>query len=840
VVNGPAIGLVRFRLSATWRRRRGGYLTVAVLVGLLGGLALGSLAAARRTQSSYPVFLASTHPGNIEVITALNNPFFNGGIGYNAAIIARIRALPHVESVASGSGIDLEPLKRDGAPINISYLPISGGNAQGSVGGEAFSLDRLAVLAGRLPPQSSTDEFVTLPSAARAYGFHLGEMIRMGVYTNAETKSAKFGSPSLRPHRVVTMKLVGLVQPAQTLVADDIDQTTELGYFTPAFTQRYLSCCVNYTGTSVLVPTRYVVQTSAAISRLLPKGGGTLVNTDANAGSVAKAERALKPESIALGAFGGITGLAAVLILAQLIGRQLRLGTDESNVLRALGASPSVVVLDELAGTLGALAAGSLLAAGVAVALSPIAPLGPIRPVYPNPGVSFDWTVLGFGTGALFVVLAGVATLLTLRDAPHRVARRLALGPARPSVVPRLSGALGLRPAAATGMRFALDPGHGRNAVPVRSAILGSALAVVALLSTVIFGASLDTLVSTPRLYGWNWSYLLNSGGGDIPQGAATALLTRDPDVGHFTGAYFAGVSIDGQSVPAIGEPARGAIQPPILHGRPLDGQTQIVLGPITLAQLHKHIGQTVRVSAGGTGTTTLTIVGTATLPALGSSGSGAGGHLEMGIGAVVPARLVPAILRNPFDDPIPGPNAYFVDVKPGVNPVAARRSLEAIAPKLTNTANFGVVVSPVLHPAEIVNYRSLGTTPTILGSALGAGAVVALGLTLLASVRRRRRELALLKTLGFSRRQLATTVAWQATVAVAVGTAIGVPLGIVAGRLLWDGFAGEINAVPLAVVPTVWVVLIALGALVLANVISYLPGRLASATPTAVLLRAE
>jgi hypothetical protein len=76
--------------------------------------------------------------------------------------------------------------------------------------------------------------------------------------------------------------------------------------------------------------------------------------------------------------------------------------------------------------------------------------------------------------------------------------------------------------------------------------------------------------------------------------------------------------------------------------------------------------------------------------------------------------------------------------------------------------------------------------------------------------------------------------------VAVAVGTAIGVPLGIVAGRLLWDAFAGEINAVPLAVVPTVSVVLIALGALVLANLISYLPGRLASATPTAVLLRAE
>ena len=82
----------------------------------------------------------------------------------------------------------------------------------------------------------------------------------------------------------------------------------------------------------------------------------------------------------------------------------------------------------------------------------------------------------------------------------------------------------------------------------------------------------------------------------------------------------------------------------------------------------------------------------------------------------------------------------------------------------------------PVQRPAEIVNYRTMGNTPALLGAALAAGAVVALGLTLLASVRRRRRELALLKTLGFTRRQLAATVAWQASVAVAIGVLVGVP----------------------------------------------------------------
>ena len=52
-------------------------------------------------------------------------------------------------------------------------------------------------------------------------------------------------------------------------------------------------------------------------------------------------------------------------------------------------------------------------------------------------------------------------------------------------------------------------------------------------------------------------------------------------------------------------------------------------------------------------------------------------------------------------------------------------------------------------------------------------------GLTLAASVRRRRRDLGLLKALGFARRQLAAAVAWQATVAAVIGVVIGIPLGV-------------------------------------------------------------
>ena len=115
-----------------------------------------------------------------------------------------------------------------------------------------------------------------------------------------------------------------------------------------------------------------------------------------------------------------------------------------------------------------------------------------------------------------------------------------------------------------------------------------------------------------------------------------------------------------------------------------------------------------------------------------------------------------------------------------------------------------------------------------------------ALALTLMASVRRRRRDLALLKALGFTRRQLAAAVAWQSTIAVGVGVVVGVPIGIVAGRALWDLFAHELHVVAEPSVPTLALALVAIGSLVLANVVAALPGRQAARTPAALVLQSE
>ena len=564
-------------------------------------------------------------------------------------------------------------------------------------------------------------------------------------------------------------------------------------------------------------------------------------------------ERASKPEAIALGTFGAIAALAALLIAGLAISRGLWENDGDLDVLRALGADPVTRTLDASLGTVVAVVIGSLLAFVIAAALSPLAPIGPTRQVDPAPPVAVDWTVLGTGLVVLVVGLAVFTVALAYRRAGRRSGER-AEPVERGSFVVNAAARTGLPAPAVAGLRFSLERGHGRTAVPVRSALIGAVLAVTVVVATITFGSSLHTLDSHPALYGWNWSYAIDSPGGNNIPPAASALLDHDPDVASWTGFNFASVQIDGQTVPGLITIKRGPLDPPILSGHAVQTKHEIVLGSATLAALHKKLGDTVTVSYGDRGDapiyvppTRVVVVGTATMPAIGTSGTL---HPSMGTGALLPTGVEPLAMQRALQSPDPNQNGPAIDVvqlRPGVSAAAGRTSMQHIADTATKVMNAdpqgagdSYSVLGVQRPAEIVNYQSSGATAVILATSLAVGAVVALGLTLAASVRRRRRDLALLKTLGFTQRQLASTVAWQASVAATVGIVIGVPVGIALGRWLWTLFARAIYAVPEPSVPVVEIVAIALGALVLANVVAAVPGRIAARTSTALVLRAE
>jgi len=833
--------VARFRFGATFGRRRSGYLALVLLVALLGGLAMGSIAAARRTQSSYPEYLAANRTSQLGGTSA---QFLPGqpppnNEGYAPAIIGRIKRLPHVTHVDSVIGINVLPLDRQGhvANINLDFgLTFAGTLGYGLVD------DRVTVLAGHLPSQNARHVFLVDQVALEKLHLHLGQQLTFGIYSNAQVVSPEFG-PTTRPRSVFTARLAAVVLSPRDLVQDDVDISSGNVIFTPATTGPLIGCCDSFTETAVGVSggPAAVSAVQREIASFVPTGFGPFTLTTT---AVAKAERAIRPESIAIGAFGVIVALAGLLVAAQLIGRQLRSETGDAAVMRALGADPSMTAADGLVGVLGAVVVGAVLAVGVAVALSPLAPLGPVRPYYPYPGVSFDWTVLGGGFALLVVGLGAVALALVRRYSPRQMATRADRVVGRHSRL--LSSVSNSLPAPAlVGARFALEPGQGADPVPIRSVMMGSVLALLIVMSAVIFGASLNSLVANPPLYGWNWNYELTSlfGSGNIPAAQSDRLLHADRDVGSFSGAYFDVEKIDGQPVPVLAERPGTPVQPPVLTGHGLETPGQVVLGAVTLADIGKRVGQSVVLSVrdpltGRIDSARLWIVGTATMPTIGGGG---GIHLEMGSGALVPDGAIPAAFRESISNSFAsGPDAIFVRLRPGVSESSALPALKRIAGATSNQNNSGVVVKQVERPAEIVNYKTLGATPSVLGATLAGATVLALGLTLLAAVRRRRRDLALLKTLGFTRAQLGATVAAQATVAVMIGIIFGVPLGIVAGRFLWDLFANDIHAVPVPAVSAWTTALIALGALVLGILVSYVPGRIAARTPAAAVLAAE
>jgi len=830
-----------FWFRANFARRWTNYLTIVILLGTIGRLALGSVAAARRTQSSYNTFLASTNPSDIVLTVYAPNI---------ASDLARLPLVKHV-GVASYS-INGFPEGKHGLPAFPEAMENGTVTTSGSLVDEYFTEDRGALIAGRFANPKKADEFMADPLAAKALGWHVGQYIHMIFFTNAQSSQADFGVKYVKPTVNLRMHLVGTIVPNDDVLLDQVDRIPEFTVFTPALTKLLVNNGPNYNQYALQLDhgVRDLSKVEREIIAALPSG--TTYSFHINSVVAAEVNRSLEPESISLSVFGLIAGIAALIIAGGVIARGLQREGEDIDVLRALGGSPSMSMNASLLGPLAAIVVGAALAVGVAIGLSPLSPIGPVRAVYPDGGFAFDWPVLGYGSLAFLLLLAAISGGIVVRRSKRRVSHTRRFAPLG-SRAGRLASDVGLPVTAVVGIRFALESPAERDAAPVRSALLGAVLAVTIAAATLTFGSSLNTLVTHPPLYGWNWNYVLDSNGNGIPPQAAR-LLSSDPYVAAWSGYNFANAQLDGVTVPIILTPYHAAVSAAILTGHEIDGPNQIVLGAETMQQLHKHLGQSVTATYGTkkdypvyVPPTRLTIVGTATLPAIGGTLTL---HTSMGEGAMIPISIEPPafmkVIRSK-NETLNGHSAVFVRLKKGASASRALSSLRNIARigtrEIQATPAGGgseVSVASVRYPAEIENYRAIGILPNLLALALALGAVVALGLTLIASVHRRRRDLALLRTLGFTSRQLLSAVAWQASVAGAIGAIFGVPLGILAGRWLWTLFAENIYAVPYPTVPLIAMLIVALSAMVLANIVAALPGRSAARTSAAQVLRGE
>jgi hypothetical protein len=346
-MRAPVTAVVSYRFRAKLSRQWVGFAALVVLLGLLGGLSMAAVAAGRRTQSAFPAFFASTNPSDLQVATGLYNPQQGQTTGYVPSVVAGLARLPQVKRVESLAAVNLLPLTPAGEVPQGDGL--SAGLLTASVDGELFDQDRLTVAAGRLPNPNRPNEIVVngsnpSPRLLARLGLpgdslRLGETLRLGVFTNIQASRPDFPSDSIKPIRVVSATIVGIGARQNTeVVRDDADTQGDSStiVFTPALARQLLSCCVlnTYTGLQLKGGARDVPAVEREMS-LLPNPIGVTVTAPLPATVINKAEEATKPESIALGAFGGIAGLATLVICAQAAGRQVRSGRRDAEVLRA-------------------------------------------------------------------------------------------------------------------------------------------------------------------------------------------------------------------------------------------------------------------------------------------------------------------------------------------------------------------------------------------------------------------------------------------------------------------------------------------------------------------------
>jgi len=756
----------RAEVRRTWRS----WLAVVVLVALAGGSVLAAVIAGQRTRSAFSSFV--------------------DGYGYDAVVVS-LRPEPRLASLPEVASLDEVPAYINSTvAIGDKVLPSSYTSFFGLPASSSPPVDKL--LAGHLPAASRPSDVLVSFALAQQFGVHVGTILTVPFYAPSQAQEV-FTSNGTPPTHGPTLKMT--VVGIEATIADFPSGSTTFSMFVgPGFGRAVGSRVL--TAPTAFIRLRHgpdeLARFHLDVNRLF---GSTLFFAQSYAPVDAAVQHSIQPQAVGWDLLALLVGLAALAVVGQAFARQSLEQAQSYPTLRALGLRPRELLWLSvfMAASVGLL--GALGAAGLAWALSPLTPVGLARVAAPSTGFVLDPVVLLLGAGGILLLCVALGAI-----AAWRSTRTLGPWAARNSpTVERSSGlamwrtGAGALPSALVGTRRALQRGSGRSSVPVATALLGSGLAVTALVATVVFGASLSNLTRTPSLYGQAWQ--LQLGNGPTASGltgnqvhAIVAAVRADPAIDHIS--YFLttpnNLTIGGVSVPTLlVETAKGSLTLPVISGHLPDGDGQMALGESTLRQVGGHIGSIVPLTTitkfAGPHTVPFEVVGTTSFaPTFQSGGLGTGAVLtpNAAIEAICGSGPAHSACQKNVEKKIqttPG-WAILISVIPGP---AGHATLVSLSHRYAAWVQLPVTPNYLVDFGEAVNF------PLLLGIPLALFGAATFTHLLVASVTRRRRDVALLKALGFVCRQIAAAVGWQATTVALLAIAFGVPVGIAVGRLL-------------------------------------------------------
>jgi hypothetical protein len=771
-----------------------------------------AVAGARRGVSAVDRLLERTLPATVVI-----GPLAEG------VDVGPIRRLPGVESLGAfapytGFGVEEAP----GETVALS-VPVDGETMR--------TVERPVLLAGRATDPARVDEAVVSPAFVATHGFGVGDVVTVRMFSAEQVDSGVSAVPVVTPPRpegpTQRVTIVGVVR--SLWLADEVGGTGRL-FPSPALVQRYRP---SFTG-ALDAPALSALVRLRGGEAAVPAFRADLARLDAGLGVAAvdvtdRAEAADRIRDVATfqGAFLLAFALAAFAASAVLVGlavaRHTAAAAADLAPLVAVGLTRRYRAACAVAGPVAAGAAGAGLGVALAIGGSAWLPFGTAASVEPSPGPDVD--VLVLGVGALLTVAlttgAALAALATTRTASGPVAR--------PSAAARFADSAGLPVPVAVGTRFALEADRGPGATAVRPALLGAVTGVLGIVAAFTVGAGVADAAGHPERFGQTTQLNIGTGytySGMVqgPPEEIQGAVRSDPDVLALADTRFATADTDRATVLVHTGPSQ---DPPLtLTAGRLPGPGEAVLAPATARLLGAGIGSEVRL-ASAVHASALRVVGTGLLPQT--------PYNAYDVGVWIAEPDFEALFGDFFLNR-PG----LVTLRPGADPGAVAARIER---EVTDAVGFpGEFLFPDLAPvpsrlAEIGELRGL---TVVLGAFLALVAVGAVGHMLVTSVRRRRRDVAVLRALGLTRRQARGVVATQASVLALVGLVFGVPLGVALGRVLWGVVA---DLTPLEYRPPVAMLTLALVApatLLLANALAAWPASRAARLRVCDVLRAD
>jgi ABC-type lipoprotein release transport system permease subunit len=789
---------------------------LAVLVGVGVGAVLGIASGARRTDSAYERFVAQSSPAALMVAS--------GYVGLGPTMdLGAVAKLPGVRSTSAATFLPAIGRTSSG----YRFLPFEAATGAATDGQFGNGVDRWKILSGRRADPLRLDEAVASFEFARRFHVRVGDTVdlrflplttaarllpaylaRLPDYAAGRATPPGLASVFDGPHvkvRVVGIEAAPYEFPPQGVVLPPL-------VMTPAFYRKYADSLVREEFLHVrLDPGTDARAFASGMSRQLGAGAfATRTKTTADV------QRSIHLEASVLWGLALLVGASALVTIAQALSRQAYTERESYPTMQALG-----VTRRELVGMGTARAAiigvgGACLAVVTAILLSPIWPLGHARDAEPHPGFAIDWALLGVGVVVAlgFVVVFGMVSTA-------RVTRSLRVpAPAARRVVPasRLIAGSPLPAPATIGVRQVVEPGRGPGAAPVLSAIVASGLAVATVVIATIFVASTDHLLATPRLYGWTSS-------GDIhtlslPATPIAAGLAENQQVAAVAAGTTVQLDVSGRTVQGVAlNDVHGRVRPDLVNGRSPRTDQEIVLGSRTLDEIGAHIGDKVVVRVGDKADRKR-VVGRAIFP----EGGDATGHVDEG------AQITFDALRALEPDTSPNIVRFRLAHRADT-PTVLAEIRDSVAP---------LQLLPAKAPTTITSFGRTNNLPAIVAAVMAALAAATLAHAMVTSVRRRRREFAILESIGLVRRQRSAIVAASATTFACATAIIGVPIGIVVGRWAWTETAHVLGVPAEPTIDAPMIALVVVGLFAIANFIALLPAAMARRTRAADVLRTE